>query len=169
MFLDRFATDDGRARFHPVDHRSAVEAPDTEFPYVLTTGRILTHYQSGTQTRRVPELEAVEPEAFVEIHPETARGLRIANGDPVLLTTRRGQARAKARFSREIRFDTLFMPFHWGAAGSVNALTTGARDPISKIPEFKVCAAKIEPAMMPTSTSTEPAAAAFLHSRGGAT
>jgi assimilatory nitrate reductase catalytic subunit len=80
----------------------------------------------------------------VEIHPETARGLGIADGDPVVLTTRRGQARLRARLSSDIRFDTLFAPFHWGAAASANALTISARDPISKMPEFKVCAVKIE-------------------------
>jgi len=77
MFLDRFATPDGRARFHPVEHRPAAELPDEAFPYVLTTGRVLAQYQSGTQTRRVAELNAAEPGPFVEIHPETARGLRI--------------------------------------------------------------------------------------------
>jgi assimilatory nitrate reductase catalytic subunit len=162
MFLDRFATEDGRARFHPVEHRSAAELPDEDFPYFLTTGRVSTQYQSGTQTRRVAELKAAEPEPFVEIHPETARGLRIAEGDLVVLTTRRGRAFVKARLSRDIRFDTLFVPFHWGAPGSANALTHGALDPVSKIPEFKVCAVKIEPAMMSTPTDTEPAAAAYV-------
>jgi assimilatory nitrate reductase catalytic subunit len=144
MFLDRFATEDGRARFKPVEHRSSAELPDAEFPFVLTTGRIASQYQSGTQSRRVAELASVEPEPFVEIHPETARGLGIADGDPVVLTTRRGQARLRARLSSDIRFDTLFAPFHWGAAASANALTISARDPISKMPEFKVCAVKIE-------------------------
>ena len=144
MFLDRFATEDGRARFRSVEYRSAAEEPDEEFPYFLTTGRIASAYQSGTQSRRVAELFASEPEAFVEIHPETARALEIGDGDSVVLTTRRGCAFFKARFSRDIRFDTLFTPFHYGAAGSANALTNGARDPVSKMPEFKVCAVKIE-------------------------
>jgi assimilatory nitrate reductase catalytic subunit len=144
MFLDRFATEDGRARFHPVEHRPAAEVPDAHFPYILTTGRVLAQYQSGTQTRRVAELNAAEPEPFVEIHPETARGLRIAEGDLVVLTTRRGRAVVKARLTRDIRLDTLFVPFHWGATGSANTLTNGALDPVSRIPEFKVCAAKIE-------------------------
>jgi assimilatory nitrate reductase catalytic subunit len=154
MFLDRFATEDGRARFHAVEHRSPGELPDAEFPYVLTTGRVLTQYQSGTQTRRVAELDAAEPEAFVEIHPETARGLQIADGEPVVLTTRRGQAVVKARFSRDIRFDTLFVPFHWAQSGSANALTNGIRDPTSKMPEFKVCAVNIQPARTHTALVT---------------
>ena len=145
MFLDRFGTDDGRARFRGVEHRDSAESPDAEFPYFLTTGRIASQYQSGTQSRRVAELNATEPDPFVEIHPETARGLNIADGEPVALTTRRGRAVFKARFSRDIRFDTLFAPFHWGALGSANALTNGARDPTSKMPEFKICAVRIEP------------------------
>ena len=156
MFLDRFGTEDGRARFKPVEHRSCAELPDDEFPLVLTTGRIASQYQSGTQSRRVAELAAVEPEPFVEIHPETARGLGIADGAPVILTTRRGQARLRARFSRDIRLDTLFAPFHWAAGASANALTISARDPTSKMPELKVCAVKIERAIGTTPTDTVP-------------
>jgi assimilatory nitrate reductase catalytic subunit len=163
MFLDRFATEDGRARFHEVEHRPAAELPDEAFPYVLTTGRVLAQYQSGTQTRRVAELNAAEPEPFVEIHPETARGLRIADGDIVVLTTRRGRAIVKARLARDIRLDTLFVPFHWGAAGSANALTHAALDPVSRIPEFKVCAVRIEKALTLARSQLEPAATAHLH------
>jgi assimilatory nitrate reductase catalytic subunit len=162
MFLDRFATEDGRARFHAVEHRAAAEVPDEDFPYVLTTGRVLAQYQSGSQTRRVAELNAAAPEPFVEIHPETARGLRIAEGDLVILTTRRGRAIVKARLTRDIRFDTLFVPFHWGGVGSANALTNGALDPVSRIPEFKVCAVKIEKAASVASTLANPSAA-YVH------
>ncbi len=162
MFLERFATDDGRARFHSVEYRSSAELPSDAFPYFLTTGRVAAQYQSGTQSRRVAELNAAEPEPFVEIHPETARGLHIANGDLVVLTTVRGRAILKARFSRDIRLDTLFAPFHWGGIDTtVNALTNGARDPVSKIPEFKVCAARIEPAMLPAPADTRPAESAY--------
>ncbi|MBV8588657.1 MAG: molybdopterin-dependent oxidoreductase, partial [Acetobacteraceae bacterium] len=144
LFQDRFATEDGRARFHPVEHRGPAEEPDQTYPYFLTTGRVLTHYQSGAQTRRVPELAAAEPEPFVEIHPDTAGVLGIAAGDTVRLTTRRGSAEMKARLTRDIRRDTLFAPFHWGGCGSANRLTHGALDPISRIPEFKVCAVRAE-------------------------
>jgi assimilatory nitrate reductase catalytic subunit len=163
LFLDRFATDDGRARFHPVEHRPPAELPDETYPYILTTGRILAQYQSGTQTRRVAELSQAAPEPFVEIHPETARGLRIGDGDLVLLTTRRGRAVMKARLSRDIRFDTLFVPFHWGAPASANLLTNDALDPVSRIPEFKVCAVRIEKVALPQEHQAHPATSEYLH------
>jgi assimilatory nitrate reductase catalytic subunit len=144
LFEQRFATEDGRARFHAIEYQPAAELPDAGFPYFLTTGRTLAHYQSGAQTRRVPELQAAEPDAFVEIHPETARSLAIAAGDLVRLSTRRGQAVMKARLTVDIRPDTLFAPFHWSGAASANLLTHAALDPISRMPEFKVCAVHIE-------------------------
>ena len=143
LFLDAFATPDGRARFHAVEHRSSGEEPDGDYPLWLTTGRVMAQYQSGTQTRRVPELAAAEPGAYVEIHPETARGLGLADGDPVRLTTRRGSIALKARLTTAIRLDTLFVPFHWGDAQSANLLTHAALDPTSRMPEFKVCAVRL--------------------------
>jgi assimilatory nitrate reductase catalytic subunit len=116
---------------------------------VLTTGRVLAHYQSRTQTRRVPALEEAQPECFVEIHPDTAKRLEIEDKSPVRLTTRRGAVVINARYSRDIRFDTLFVPFHWDAA---NVLTNAALDPVSRIPEFKVCAVRAEPASHHPST-----------------
>jgi assimilatory nitrate reductase catalytic subunit len=144
LFLDAFATADGRARFHPVSHRKAAEEPDDEFPLYLTTGRTIVHYQSGTQTRRVAKLREAEPEAYVELHPALARQHRIEERDLVGLRTRRGQASARARLTPDIRPDTLFMPFHWGGEGRANLLTNPALDPHSKMPEFKVCAVRIE-------------------------
>jgi assimilatory nitrate reductase catalytic subunit len=161
LFLDRFGTDDGRAKFHAVDHRPSAEVPDGQFPYFLTTGRVLAQYQSGTQTRRIADLNAADPDPFVEIHPDTARGLLIAEGDLVVLESRRGRIVIKARLTRDIRLDTLFVPFHWGAAGSANALTLAALDPVSKIPEFKVCAVRLERA--PASMRAEPAIAIYLN------
>ncbi len=117
LFLDRFGTEDGRARFHAVEPRASAETPDKAFPYFLTTGRVLVQYNSGAQTRRNLELREAAPEPFVEIHPETARTLRIGNGDMVTLTTRRGRAVLKARLTPNIRLDTLFAPFHWGRPG----------------------------------------------------
>jgi assimilatory nitrate reductase catalytic subunit len=163
LFLDRFGTDDGRARFHSVDHRPSAEMPDEEFPYFLTTGRILSQYQSGTQTRRIADLNAADPDPFVEIHPDTARGLHIADGDLVVVETRRGRIVVKARLTRDIRLDTLFVPFHWGVAGSANVLTLAALDPISKIPEFKVCAVRLAKASTADSTHVEPAIATYLN------
>ena len=144
LFFERFGTDDGRARFHPVEYLQPAEVPDADYPYFLTTGRVLAQYQSGTQTRRVKELARAEPEAVAEIHPDTAQSLGIAAGDKVRLTTRRGRAVMKARLTSDIRLDTVFAPFHWGAAGSANALTNPALDPVSRIPEFKVCAVRVE-------------------------
>lgn len=144
LFLDAFATPDGRARFHAVSHRAAAEEPDEEFPLYLTTGRALAHYQSGTQTRRVEELNASEPDAFVELHPALARQLAIAADDLLRLRSRRGAACARARLTPDIRPDTLFMAFHWGGGGRANLLTNPALDAESKMPEFKVCAVRID-------------------------
>jgi assimilatory nitrate reductase catalytic subunit len=144
LFFERFGTDDGRARFHPVGYLQPGEVPDADYPYFLTTGRVLAQYQSGTQTRRVKELAKAEPEAVAEIHPDTAQSLGIAAGDKIRLTTRRGRAVMKARLTPDIRLDTVFAPFHWGAGGSANALTNPALDPVSRIPEFKVCAVRVE-------------------------
>lgn len=144
LFLERFATPDGRARFHPIQYRGGAEQPDDAYPFFLTTGRVLSHYQTGSQTRRVPELAAAEPEPFVEIHPDAAPGLGIENGDPVCLTSRRGYALMRARLSRDIRADVLFVPFHWGGEATANKLTNPVLDPISRIPEFKVCAVRVD-------------------------
>ncbi len=144
MFLDRFATVDGRARFHPVEYLGAAEEPDHDYPFYLTTGRLMNHYQTGAQTRRIPELAAAEAGAFIEMHPQVARELGVDEGGLVLLSTRRGELLLPARMSAGIRLDTLFVPFHWGGMGSINRLTNQALDPISKIPEFKVCAARID-------------------------
>jgi assimilatory nitrate reductase catalytic subunit len=144
IFLDAFATNDGRARFHAVRHREAGEIPDAEFPLYLTTGRILRHYQSGTQTRRVRALHAAAPEPFVELHPTLARALAVEDGDAVRLESRRGRAAGRAQLTPDIRPDTVFMPFHWGGAGAANLLTNPVLDPASRMPEFKVCAVRLE-------------------------
>lgn len=144
LFLEAFATPDGRARFHPVHHRGPAERPDDEFGLYLTTGRILRHYQSGTQTRRVEALDAAAPEPFVELHPTLARALSIEDGDLVRLESRRGHAAGRARVTPDIRPDTVFMPFHWGGSGAANLLTNPALDPASRMPEFKVCAVRLE-------------------------
>jgi assimilatory nitrate reductase catalytic subunit len=144
LFLDRFATPDGRARFVPVMHRPSAEEPDAEYPLYLTTGRVLAQYQSGAQTRRVAELNAAAPGPFVQLHPQLADRLGVADGEPVAVTSRRGRAVAPARVSREIRPDTVFMPFHWPGEGRANTLTNPALDPTSRMPEFKVCAVRVE-------------------------
>lgn len=117
LFLERFATEDGRARFVPVAHRPAAEEPDAEYPLYLTTGRVVAQYQSGAQTRRVPELNKAAPGAFVELHPRLAGRIGVAQGDVVAVTSRRGRVEAPARLTSTIRPDTLFMPFHWPGRG----------------------------------------------------
>ncbi|MFI6960676.1 molybdopterin oxidoreductase family protein [Streptomyces sp. NPDC050255] len=144
LFLDRFATDDGRARFVPVTHRPSAEETDAEYPVVLTTGRVVAQYQSGAQTRRVAELNAAAPGPFVELHPRLAERIGVAEGEPVAVTSRRGRAVAPARITVAIRADTVFMPFHWAGEGRANTLTNPALDPVSKMPEFKVCAVRVE-------------------------
>ncbi len=144
LFGDGFAHPDGRARFHPVQHRPAAEEPCEEYPLYLTTGRIMAQYQSGTQTRRVAALEKLAPDAFAEMHPGLARRFGIADGDSVTLTTRRGAIRVKACLTPAIRQDTLFVPFHWGGEACANVLTNPALDPVSKMPEFKVCAVRMD-------------------------
>ncbi|MFJ7943983.1 molybdopterin oxidoreductase family protein [Streptomyces sp. NPDC096354] len=146
LFLDRFATDDGRARFVPVTHRPAAEETDREYPVVLTTGRVVAQYQSGAQTRRVDELNAAAPGPFVELHPRLAERIGVAEGDPVAVTSRRGRTVAPARITGAIRQDTVFMPFHWAGEGRANTLTNPALDPVSRMPEFKVCAVRVEAA-----------------------
>jgi assimilatory nitrate reductase catalytic subunit len=143
MFLERFATPDGRARFHAVEPVPAAEPPCTDYPFHLTTGRVLAQYQSGAQTRRVRALDTAEPGPYVEIHPAAAHGIGVTDGSLLRVGTRRGSTTARARLSRDIRPDTVFMPFHWVGA---NLLTNDVLDPWSRMPEFKVCAARVVPA-----------------------
>lgn len=140
-FLDGFATPDGRARFVPVEHRPPEEDVDPEYPLHLTTGRVLAHYQSGAQTRRIATLNMAAPEAFVELHPDLAEHLDVAPGEMLRVVSRRGATEAPARVNPAIRQDTVFMPFHWPG---VNLLTNPALDPVSRMPEFKVCAVRVE-------------------------
>lgn len=149
LFLDRFAHPDGRARFTAPSHRPAAEEPDDAYPLHLTTGRTVTHYQSGAQTRRVPELAAAAPGPYVELHPDLATGLGVRDGDPLTVTSRRGTVTAPARVTPAIRPDTVFMPFHWPGPGRANLLTNPALDPVSRMPEFKVCAVRVEKAVLP--------------------
>jgi assimilatory nitrate reductase catalytic subunit len=143
LFLDRFATPSGRARFHPVRHQPPAETPDRRFPLFLTTGRVLAHYQTGTQTRRVPRLIAAAGAPVAELHPRVADRHGITSGDTVTVETRRGAATFLARVTRDIQPHTVFVPFHWPAEQSANRLTNPALDPVSRMPEFKVCAATV--------------------------
>jgi assimilatory nitrate reductase catalytic subunit len=120
------------------------DARTEEFPLLLTTGRVLAQYQSGTQTRRSAELMAIAPEPIAQLHPTAAAHAGIVDNQPVVLTSRRGSATFTAKLTRNIREDTVFVPFHWSGEQSVNRLTIGALDPISRMPEFKVCAVRAE-------------------------
>ncbi len=142
LFADTFPTPDGRARFVAVSHRSVTERLDRRYPYLLTTGRSRTHYQSGTQTRRNETLLAAEPVAYGELHPLLAAEIGVADGDALQLTTRRGSVVVTARLTDGIRPDTVFVPFHWAR---VNDLTSARLDPTSRMPEFKSCAVALAP------------------------
>jgi len=147
LFADRFPTPDGRARFHAVQHRPAAEEVCAAYPLHFTTGRVLAQYQSGTQTRRVPALRQAAPAAFVELHPDVADRLGVVDGELVRVLSRRGELVAPARLSPTIRPDTVFAPFHWGGAARANTVTNDAVDPISGMPEFKICAVRVEKAV----------------------
>ncbi|GAB3390918.1 molybdopterin oxidoreductase family protein [Amycolatopsis echigonensis] len=143
MFLDGFAHPDGRARFADVDHSGPAELPDEAFPLQATTGRVLQHYQSGVQTRRIAELTAVVPEVFVEVHPDTAARSGLADGDRAVVRSRRGETVAQVRCVSSMRADLVFMPFHFPGAARANLVTNAVLDPVSRMPEFKVCAVSL--------------------------
>ncbi len=139
----------GLGKFHPTPFREAAELPDDQFPYILTTGRFLYHFHTGTLSRRSPGLEEVCPPAPFEIHPEDAAREGIEEGDQVRLSTRRGTVTARAVVTERSPRGTVFMPFHFREAPA-NALTNPALDPIAKIPELKVCAVRLEKAAEPS-------------------
>lgn len=141
----KFKTRDGRAHFHGVAYREPEEVTSDEYPVILTTGRVVSQYLSGSQTRRIGKLVRQYPEPLLEIHPALASRLGIRERELVRVTTRRGAAEFPAQLVETIREDTVFVPYHWPGKKSVNQLTSGHLDPISKIPEFKVCACRLEP------------------------
>jgi assimilatory nitrate reductase catalytic subunit len=145
LFTERFAHPDGRARMIAVDHTPPAEEPDDEHPLWATTGRVLVHYQSGAQTRRIAELAGVAPEAFVEVHPDTAARAGLADGAWARVVSRRGAALARVRCVASLRLDTVFLPFHFGGEQAANLVTNPALDPVSRMPEFKACAVRLEP------------------------
>ena len=144
LFEDRFYHPDGRAKFHAIEYEPPAEVPDEEFPLILTSGRVVYQYLSGNQTRRIGFLVEQCPEPYVEVHPETAMRLKINDGERVRVVSRRGDGVFPVLVVRTIRPDTIFIPYHWGEQLAVNQLTNPVLDPVSKIPEFKACAARIE-------------------------
>ena len=141
LFLDRFATADGKARFFAVDQPEEVEPLTEAFPLRLTTGRVAMQYQSGAQTRRIAALPG---DAFVELHEDLADQMGIADGERVKVSTIRGEAWLAAKVTDAIRPDTVFIPFHWAGKKRANSLTGDWLDPISRMPAFKACAARID-------------------------
>ncbi|HEU4755583.1 MAG TPA: molybdopterin dinucleotide binding domain-containing protein, partial [Agromyces sp.] len=137
LFADRFAHPDGRARLVAVTVRATARPAPADGEVTLVTGRLLEHYQSGAQTRRVPELLDAQPDLRASLHPATAARLGIADGDPVQVANRRGTVRGRARLTTDIRPDAVFLPFHYGDDQAANLLTSDAVDPISSMPEFK--------------------------------
>ncbi|MGK9118489.1 molybdopterin oxidoreductase family protein [Olivibacter jilunii] len=141
----KFKTPDGKAHFNAVSFKPPSEVIDTDYPVVLTTGRVVSQYLSGTSTRRIGKLVDQYPEPLLEIHPQLARRYNIRSGDIIRVKTRRGEAEFPAQVVETIREDTVFIPYHWGGKHAANQLTIGNLDPISKIPEFKVCACQLIP------------------------
>ena len=144
LFEERFAHDDGKAKFHAIEYKGAAEKPDDEYPLIFTSGRIVHQYLSGNQTRRIGFLVQQCPEPFVEIHPETAMKYKINDGERVKVISRRGEGIFPALVVKTIRPDTIFIPYHWGEELAANQITNAALDPTSKIPEYKACAARLE-------------------------
>jgi len=140
----RFPHPDGKARFHAYDYRPPAEDVDEAYPIFFTSGRVVSQYLSGTQTRRIGSLVDQYPEPLCEMHPRLAVRLGIRDGDLVKVSTRRGEIVVPAQLVKSIRPDTVFIPYHWPGKKAANQITNRALDPISKIPEFKVCACKIE-------------------------
>ena len=133
----------GKGLFSAVDFIEPAELPDDDYPMVLTTGRILYHFHTGTMSRRASGLDEVRPDGFVEIHPEDAEQLKISDGETVKISSRRGEVNARAVVTLRSRPGAVFMAFHFREAAA-NILTNDALDPVAKIPEFKVCAVKVE-------------------------
>jgi predicted molibdopterin-dependent oxidoreductase YjgC len=133
----------GRGKFHPVEFKAPAEDPSDEYPFVLSTGRQLYQFHTGTMTRKSAAINQVSPTGYVEIHIEDAGKLGIADGDRVEVVTRRGKVSTLAKVTRNIERGWLFMPFHF-CEGPANMLTIDALDPLAKIPEYKVCAATIQ-------------------------
>ncbi len=143
LHKDRFSR--GRGLFHAIDYRAPAEEPDGEYPFWLTTGRSYVHYHTGTMTRVSPHLDREMPESIMEIHPEDARSLELKDGALARISSRRGSIVSRVRLTERIGKGVVFLPFHF-AENAANVLTNTALDPIAKIPEYKVCAVRLEKA-----------------------
>jgi assimilatory nitrate reductase catalytic subunit len=134
---------DGKARFVVAPYTPPAEDVDEEFPIILTSGRVVSQFLSGNQTRRIGPLVDQHPEPHIEMHPKLAEKYGIKDGEWARIESRRGTCTLRVQIVRTIRPDTIFVPYHWGGAKSINRVTIAAQDPISKIPEFKVCAVRV--------------------------
>lgn len=135
----------GKGTFFAIEYIPPAEEPDTEYPFILTTGRVLYQYHTGTMTMKSKELNEIVPECFVEISKGDAKRLNLEGSEKLRVKSRRGEIVAKALISDKAHDGTIFIPFHWAQAAA-NRLTNAVLDPISKIPEYKVCAVRIEKA-----------------------
>ncbi len=151
LHISSFNTPDGLGEFFEARYRPAAEAVDDGYPFIFTTGRILYHYHTGSMTRRSQSLNYEVSAALAEINTEDARALGIADGDMVRITSRRGEIELAARVTPDIMRGVVFVPFHFAEA-CANKLTNTSLDPISKMPELKVCAVNV----VPIKTSKEP-------------
>src|SRR5262245_7460478 len=140
---------DGKARFNVADYRPAVDDVSDEYPLFLTTGRVVSHFLSGTQTRRIGPLVQQYPEPRIEMYPRLAQKHGISDGEWTTAETRRGAITLRAMVVTTIRPDTIFIPYHWPDDKSANRLTVAAQDPISKIPQYKVCGCRVQKAAAP--------------------
>jgi formate dehydrogenase major subunit len=145
VFGDGYPTPSGRGKFTPAEVTPPAELPDDEYPMILTTGRRLEHWHTGAMTRRSAVLDALEPEAIASFAPADLVRLDIRPGDPVRVSTRRGEIVLKARTENAVPPGMVFIPFCYAEAPA-NILTNPQLDPIGKIPEFKFCAARVEKA-----------------------
>ncbi len=143
LHKEKFSHPDGIGVFAPIEWKPPAEVPDAEYPFVLTTGRVLWHWHTGSMTRRSATLDAEVPTGWIEINPEDAKALGIKNKEKVRAITRRGSVDVPAKVTPDIMKGIMFMPFHF-AECAANILTNNALDPIAKIPEFKACAVKVE-------------------------
>ena len=146
----KFGHPDGKAHFIPIEWRPSAEMPDDEYPLILTTGRVVSHFLSGTQTRRIGGLLDQYPQPLCEMHPRLAEQLGVNDRDFVKVESRRGSVVVRAQVVKTIRPDTVFIPYHWPLDRSANNLTIRAIDPVSNIPEFKICAVRVSKTEEPT-------------------
>ncbi len=143
LYCERFLTTNGFGKIIPTEYKNPAELPDKDYPYILTTGRIIFHYHTGTMTRRSKKIISEINEGFIEINKEDAKNLDIKNGELVKVLSRRGEVVVKTKITEDIKKGVVFMPFHFSETAA-NKLTNTTWDPSCKIPELKLCAVKIE-------------------------